>query len=229
MARRLTHRLSTLGTLALGGLLLAQLAACGGGGGGAASAAHPLVGQGASQIHVYPVVSATATATATPDSLAGSLQAAAATVTIAQDGPLTFNADYVNAVIAITNQERAANGCEPLTANPILMGTAQAHSNDMALHHYFSHVSSTGLTPPQRIAAAGYAYSLAAENIAAGYATPQDVMSTWFNETPPNDAHRRNILDCRLRDIGVGYCYLANDPNAIPYHSYWTEDFGTPA
>ena len=211
-------------TLALGGLLLLQLVACGESG---ASAAQPLIGQAPARIHAYPVVSATAAAT--PGSLAGALQAAAATVTIAQDGPLTYNAAYVAAVIAITNQERAANGCGPLTANPILMGTAQAHSDDMALHHYFSHVSSTGQTPPQRIAAAGYAYSLAAENIAAGFATPQAVMDTWFNETPPNDPHRQNILDCRLRDIGVGYCYLANDPNAIPYHSYWTEDFGTPA
>lgn len=221
MTRGFSRRWSVLGVVALMLLLLIQLAACGGG--GTARAVNPMVGHMTAQARARAAASATATA---PGSIAGTLSAAAAN---AQGGPLTFNADYVNAVIAITNQERAANGCGPLTANPILMGTAQAHSNDMALNHFFAHTSSTGLTPAQRISAAGYQWSIQAENIAAGYDTPQSVMNTWFNETPPNDWHRRNILDCRLREIGVGYCYLANDHNSIAYHSYWTEDFGTPA
>lgn len=133
----------------------------------------------------------------------------------------------VNAVIALTNRDRVANGCPALTPNPILMATAQAHSADMALHHFFSHASSTGQTPSQRILAAGYQWIAVAENIAAGYPTPQSVESTWFNETPPNDAHRQNILNCHLHDVGVGFYYLANDPNSIAYHWYWTEDFGT--
>jgi uncharacterized protein YkwD len=133
----------------------------------------------------------------------------------------------VTAVIVLTNQDRIANGCPALTPNPILMATAQAHSADMALHHFFAHTSSTGQTPPQRITAAGYTWAAVAENIAAGYATATSVVSTWFNETPPNDPHRANILNCRLHDIGVGYFYLANDPNVIAFHWYWTEDFGT--
>jgi len=51
----------------------------------------------------------------------------------------------------------------------------------------------------------------------------------WFNETPPNDAHRKNILNCALHDIGVGYVYLASDPGKVTSHTYWTEDFGTRA
>ncbi|GAC1448627.1 MAG: CAP domain-containing protein [Ktedonobacterales bacterium] len=133
----------------------------------------------------------------------------------------------VASVINLTNQDRVANGCPALAPNPILMATAQAHSADMALRHFFAHTSSTGQTPPQRIRAAGYNWVAVAENIAAGYSTGPSVVSTWFNETPPNDPHRANILNCRLHDIGVGYFYLANDPNVIAYHWYWTEDFGT--
>lgn len=221
MAQRSAHRLPTLGALALSVALLLPLAACGSG--AVASGTSSTTSHVVSQARARTVTTAIPTA---PGSIAGSLAAAAMN---AQDGPLTFNADYVSAIIAITNQERAANGCGPLIANPILMGTAQAHSNDMALNHFFAHTSSTGLTPAQRMTAAGYQFSIQAENIAAGYATPDSVMSAWFNESPPNDWHRRNILDCRLHEIGVGYCYLASDPNAIAYHSYWTEDFGTPA
>ena len=223
MSRSLTRHLPALAYAALAALLLAQLAACSSGSAG--HAPDPNLSRVQAQAHAQPITTATPTA---PGPLSSAL-ASAAESAMATNGPLTFNTAYVNAVIAITNQFRAANGCAPLTANPILMSTAQDHSNDMALNHYFAHTSATGLTPAQRMVAAGYHFSIQAENIAAGYDTPQSVMDTWFYETPPNDAHRRNILDCRLREIGVGYCFLANDSNHIAYHSYWTEDFGTPA
>lgn len=220
MSRTIAGRKSVGVHTLLGMLLMLQLAACGMM--PDRQAANPMLRRVTGQAHAQPVIAATATP---PGSVGEELARVGAMVA---DRPLTFNADYVNAVIAITNHYRAANGCAPLTANPILMGTAQAHSDDMALHHFFAHTSATGLTPAQRMSAAGYQWSIQAENIAAGYGTPQDVMSAWINEVPPNDWHRRNILDCRLRDIGVGYCYLANDSNAIAYHTYWTEDFGTP-
>ncbi len=191
---------SLLGRLFLGLLLLSQLAACSG-----ADLANA-VGRPARR-----------TPTTVP------LIAGSGIVTVA---PTPLPAEVV-AVVALTNQDRLANGCPALTANPILMATAQAHSEDMALHHFFAHTSSTGQTPAQRIQAAGYHWAAVAENIAAGYPTPQSVVATWFDETPPNDPHRANILNCRLHDVGVGYYYLADDPNTIAYHEYWTEDFGT--
>ena len=191
---------SLLGRLLLGLLLLSQLAACSG-----ADLANALGGP------------ARRTPTPVP------LIAGSGIVTVA---PTPLPAEVL-AVVALTNQDRLANGCPALTPNPILMATAQAHSEDMALHHFFAHTSSTGQTPAQRIQAAGYHWAAVAENIAAGYPTPQSVVATWFDETPPNDPHRANILNCRLHDVGVGYYYLAVDPNTIAYHEYWTEDFGT--
>jgi uncharacterized protein YkwD len=88
----------------------------------------------------------------------------------------------------------------------------------MATGGYFSHDSRDGRTPFQRIAAAGYTFSIAAENIAAGQRTPQDVTAGWMN----SPGHRANILNCSLVHIGVGYAVGGT------YGTYWTQDFGTP-
>jgi uncharacterized protein YkwD len=141
----------------------------------------------------------------------------------------TPRSDFISRVIARTNAYRVANGCPALTVNPILMGTAQGHSQEMALRDYVGHNSADGTSPWDRIKAAGYDYRLVAENIAWGATSPEQVVDAWFFESPPNDAHRKNILNCGLHEIGVGYYYLANDPGKVTAHTYWTQDFGTRA
>jgi uncharacterized protein YkwD len=141
----------------------------------------------------------------------------------------TPKSDFISRVIARTNSYRIANGCPTLTVNPLLMGTAQGHSQEMALRDYVGHNSADGTSPWDRIKAAGYTYRLVAENIAWGATSPEQVVDAWFFESPPNDAHRKNILNCGLHEIGVGYYYLANDPGKVTAHTYWTQDFGTRA
>lgn len=155
---------------------------------------------------------------------------AGTTIPIANTATATaIAANFATRVIARTNSYRVAHGCPALAANSILMGTAQAHSADMATHDFVGHNSSSGVTIGDRIKVAGYAYSTFAENIAWGQTSPEQVVDMWFNESPPNDAHRKNILNCALHDIGVGYVYLASDPGKVTSHTYWTEDFGTRA
>ncbi|HKW20317.1 MAG TPA: CAP domain-containing protein [Ktedonobacterales bacterium] len=155
---------------------------------------------------------------------------AGTTITFANTATATAIAtNFATRVIARTNSYRVARGCPALATNSILMGTAQAHSADMATHDFVGHNSSSGTTISARIKAAGYAYSTFAENIAWGQTSPEQVVDMWFNESPPNDAHRKNILNCALHDIGVGYVYLASDPGKVTSHTYWTEDFGTRA
>lgn len=137
--------------------------------------------------------------------------------------------DFGGRVISRTNMYRTQHGCPALAPNPALTSAAQAHSEDMATHDFVGHNSSDGVTIGNRIRAAGYSYSLLAENIAWGQQSPEQVVDMWFNETPPNDAHRQNILNCALRDVGVGYVYLGNDPGNVTAHTYWTEDFGVQA
>jgi uncharacterized protein YkwD len=123
-------------------------------------------------------------------------------------------------VVTLTNAERAKAGCGPLAVNSTLTAVAQAHSQDMATHNYFDHNSQDGRSPFDRMTAAGYQFSTAAENIAAGQRTAPDVMTSWMN----SPGHKANILNCALHQIGVGYATSSSSQ----YGVYWTQDFGTP-
>lgn len=160
-----------------------------------------------------PVATATSQPTATPPPAAS---------------PTPNQMDFVNRVISRTNMYRQQHGCPALTFNQLLTNAAQGHAVDMATHDFVGHTGSDGSSPWDRMERAGYQWSAAAENAAAGYSSPESVVDGWYNEVPPNDGHRLNMLNCGLQDIGVGYYYLANDTGAVNYHHYWVQLFGTP-
>lgn len=137
----------------------------------------------------------------------------------AQSGGASSSSEEAQ-VLALTNAERAKNGCGPLAANSTLAAVARAHSKDMATNRFFDHNSQDGRTPFDRMKAAGYSYSMAAENIAAGQQNPSAVVTAWMNSA----GHRANILNCKLTQLGVGVYRLSGSP----YGVYWTQDFGTP-
>ncbi|WP_222854307.1 CAP domain-containing protein [Fodinicola acaciae] len=143
----------------------------------------------------------------------------AASLTAVAVSPAYAAVSYAQQVVDLTNQQRRSHGCGNLTVNAALTRSAQGHSADMAAHNYFAHNSQNGKTPGARITSAGYSWSRWAENIAAGYQTPAQVVNGWMNSS----GHRANILNCKLRDIGVGYVYSG----AAKYRTYWTQDFGT--
>ncbi|SDM49314.1 CAP domain-containing protein [Allokutzneria albata] len=122
-------------------------------------------------------------------------------------------------VLDLTNGHRAAAGCPALTLNPQLTASAQGHSEDMARHNYFSHTGKDGSSPGDRIARAGYHGRAWAENIAAGYRDSDIAVREWMN----SPGHRRNILNCDLRELGVGY---VSQPGTR-YTRYWTQNFGS--
>ncbi|MEV7546425.1 CAP domain-containing protein [Streptomyces sp. NPDC089915] len=122
-------------------------------------------------------------------------------------------ADAQARVLALVNQERAAAGCPAVTVNAKLTKAAQDHSADMAAHADMSHTGSDGSDPGQRITRAGYQWQTYGENVAYGYSTPEQVMEGWMN----SPGHRRNILDCSYREIGIGLAQPGQ---------YWTQDFG---
>lgn len=127
-------------------------------------------------------------------------------------------------VVALVNQERAAAGCQALQVDSRLASAATAHSLDMAVNDFFSHTGSDGSLPWDRMAAAGYVYSTAGENIAAGYTTPEAVVDGWMKSS----GHRANILNCAFTETGVGYVFLADDEGQVNYHHYWTHVFAAP-
>ncbi|MFF2365381.1 CAP domain-containing protein [Streptomyces sp. NPDC058122] len=136
------------------------------------------------------------------------------TATAPAAGTATPASAAVARVVALVNSERAKAGCSPLALNAKLSQAAQAHSADMASHNTMSHTGSDGSDPGQRITRAGYLWSSYGENVAYGYSTPEQVMAGWMASA----GHKRNILDCGFKEIGVGVAQPGN---------YWTQDFGT--
>ena len=135
---------------------------------------------------------------------------------------------FGNAVLATLNAERRAHGLPALRLNAKLMLSARQHDVTMAHHNTLSHQLPGEAYFGTRITRAGYRWSYAGENIGwnsqmtqAGVVALEVAM---YNERPPNDGHRLNILNRNYRDVGVDV-YL--DP---AHHKIWlTTDFGRPA
>lgn len=133
-------------------------------------------------------------------------------------GPVVGVPGLTAEVVAATNAERSRAGRVPLTVDARLTAAAQAHSTDMATRGFFAHESPSGASVSDRVTAAGYSYSVVAENIAAGQRTPDDVVAGWMD----SPGHRANILNPEVRQVGVGFTAGG------PYGIYWTQVFGTP-
>ncbi len=140
-----------------------------------------------------------------------------AAVVAAEPASAATAAQMQTEVITLVNAQRAKVGCAPLRTSTALRNAAVLHSTDMRKQNYFSHTSKDGRSPWDRIRAQDYAYG-SAENIAAGQRTPKAVVTAWMNSA----GHRKNILNCANKAVGVGVSQGGGD-----YYIYWTQDFGT--
>ncbi|TNM38255.1 CAP domain-containing protein [Nocardioides albidus] len=124
--------------------------------------------------------------------------------------------DMEDRILALTNQQRVSNGCRALRPSKHLRRAARRHTVTMARAGVMSHQLPGEASFSARISRAGYrGWSRVAENIARGFSSPEAVMTAWM-ESP---GHRQNILNCRLRELGVGVV-LSDD------QLWWTQDFG---
>ena len=119
---------------------------------------------------------------------------------------------FEKAVLDLTNAERQKAGLKPLQTDRNLMNSARQKSADMASKNYFSHTSPTYGSPFDQMKANGVTYRSAAENIAMGQRSAEEVVKGWM-ESP---GHRQNILTPEFTHIGIGY-----DKNG----NYWTQQF----
>jgi len=101
-----------------------------------------------------------------------------------------------------------------------LEGVAYAHSRDMGDYNFFSHTGSDGLTVGDRVRNAGYDWSAAGENIAAGQQTIDTVMPAWLD----SPGHCANIMRPLYTEFGAAsYSVDGSD-----YPIYWTQVFARP-
>lgn len=105
-----------------------------------------------------------------------------------------------------TNIQRKSNGLDGLHLNTTLSQAAQAKAADMAANNYWAHTSPSGKTPWTFIAAAGYSYATAGENLAYGFSTSSETIFGWMN----SPGHRANILNAAYADVGFGILNVEN-------------------
>ena len=125
------------------------------------------------------------------------------------------------AIIDLTNQQRALNGLAPLAASGKLVQAAQIHAGNMAQLDQMSHVLS-GVAQPDlfsRAQAVGYTFAKLGENIAYRYAGAAEVVTGWMNSA----GHKANILDPSFNEIGVAVA--ANSKGEL----YFCQVFGKTA
>lgn len=123
----------------------------------------------------------------------------------------------VQQMLTLVNDQRVKAGCPAVRLDSRLNTAATKHSQDMARNNYFSHTGRDGSSFVTRIRREGYP-TPRSENIAAGNTAAQATFRQWMNSS----GHRRNILDCTAKDMGVGVATVRGSR----YGTYWTQNFG---
>ena len=135
-------------------------------------------------------------------------------ITSGEDAQHPF-AEYADRIGVLVNQARDEAGLEPLRVVTYLNDCANVRARELIVKwdhdrpdgEKFSTVVSRELVP----------YSYIAENIAAGYSTPEDTFQQWKESAP----HWAAILNPDVDYIGIGVTYDENSQ----WKWYWTQIF----
>ena len=135
------------------------------------------------------------------------------------------------ALVCLMNEARRDEKRAPVRVSKRLERSAAAHTADMVERGYFAHHREGRPSLIRRIARTGYfkgTYTaLFAENL--GYGPPERASAaTMHRAFMLSEAHRRNVLYGRFRQVGVGTAMA--DPHPAFYENYpsvvFTIDFG---
>ncbi|CAA6605485.1 Allergen V5/Tpx-1 family protein [Rhodospirillaceae bacterium LM-1] len=118
----------------------------------------------------------------------------------------------VQDALSAVNEVRRDHGLPSLRLDSQLGRAAQDFARELADWGQLSHKGPNGSNLDQRLVRQGYAYRLAAENLASGMIGPRQTVDLWL-ESP---GHRENMLRPELREAGIGVS-RASDGQA-----YWT-------
>jgi Cysteine-rich secretory protein family len=145
-----------------------------------------------------------------------------------------LNADPTNSLdldqarqymLELINQNRASLGAGPLELDPVASKAAQFHADEMAKLQFNSHWHPDGMKPTERYNNVG-GTDVVLENSAGcppslkGFtaSAPSNpkfskdeikwIENLYFNEQPPHDGHRRNILRPEHSHVGIGIALM---------------------
>lgn len=120
-------------------------------------------------------------------------------------------------LIDVINSERAAHGLKPVWLDDLASRVATAAAKEAAEQNYLSSWNLQGETPYHRYAFAGGKHHVMentyqlnrkfrlSKSIKKVLGYLLDAHYSMYNETPPNDGHRKNILNPWHTHVGIGY------------------------
>lgn len=139
----------------------------------------------------------------------------------------------------LINRDRATAGLKPVVIDEIASQAAARHVRDMAKNGFTAHWGTDGSVPELRYTEAG-GDDMASEN-AGCYgdakertlneqgpydpAAIEKVESAYINEVPPNDGHRKNILNPSHNKVGIAVATAENSKVACLVHEF-LDDYG---
>lgn len=137
----------------------------------------------------------------------------------AQINTVTYSA-YANEVLRLVNIERANVGVAPLVLDEALCNAANMRAIEMDCTGVFGHKRPNDHSCFEVYDICNVEWqSACGENIAAGQATPEDVMKSWLGSA----GHKANILSPEYTKMGLGYSN--SGCGAGEYSYYWAQEF----
>jgi uncharacterized protein YkwD len=120
----------------------------------------------------------------------------------------------------LTNGERKRAGLRPLQIDSRLMRAAETQAEQVAAAGRMAHTLPDAPYPTMeaRLAAVGYAWQAAGENLAFGQHSAAEVVAGWMQ----SPAHRANMLAPHFTQIGTGH-FVGTSGRA-----YYVQVFGAP-
>jgi uncharacterized protein YkwD len=145
-----------------------------------------------------------------------------------------------NHLLNQVNIERAEAGLTSLKLDRLACAVAEKHATEMARNNFISHWGLDGRKPYHRYSFAGGVEAIQENDSALNSSTPialdevpihlMGLHRSMYEETPPNDGHRKTILNPTHTHVGFGYAdygfcvrlcelyvarYVAIDPYAV--------------
>lgn len=120
-------------------------------------------------------------------------------------------------IFQLINQERASQGLRPVELDDFASKVAERHAREMLDYEFTSHWNQKGFKPYMRYSFAGGIDAIG-ENVAGKWsnsgfdpnripAIVEQLHLAMFNETPPNDSHRRTILQPQYTHLGLAIMF----------------------
>jgi uncharacterized protein YkwD len=183
---------------------------------------------------------ATAAASETPPTIAGPTPARHST----PRHPMSVQ-EARRYMVSLINADRATLGLPPVELDEGAPTSAgQRHAEDMASRGYLGHWGTDGSTPEQRYTEAG-GEDMVLENASCFVDEHERVLDSnpgiepkdieraeemFFNEVPPHDGHRKNILKRLHTKVGVGIAQPVATATEIPVPCFtqeFVDDYGS--